>query len=108
MSHHHHDKVYDHEVEHRLEHHHHHDHHKHHHHHHGFDPAMGKRFILAIIINLIYVASEFHLGFRYDSVGLLADAGHNLSDVGGLLISLSAFFLLKKWNNKSMEVLHNV
>jgi len=96
MSHHHHDKVYDHEVEHKVEHHHHHDHHHDHHHHHGFDPAMGKRFVLAIIINLIYVVSEFYLGFRYDSVGLLADAGHNLSDVGGLLISLSAFFLLKK------------
>lgn len=73
----------------------------HHHHHHAFDPAMGKRFILAIIINLIYVTGEFYLGFRYDSVGLLADAGHNLSDVGGLLISLIAFFMLKKQSDKT-------
>ena len=70
--------------------------HHHEHHHHGFDPAMGKRFIFAILINLIYVTGEFYLGFRYDSVGLLADAGHNLSDAGGLLISLTAFFMLKK------------
>ena len=62
---------------------------------------MGKRFILAIIINLVYVTSEFYLGVRYDSVGLLADAGHNLSDVGGLLISLIAFFMLKKHPDKT-------
>lgn len=79
----------------------HHHHHHEHHHHHTFDPALGVRFIIAIIINLIYVAGEFYLGFRYDSVGLLADAGHNLSDVGGLLISLFAFFMLKKHSDKT-------
>ena len=86
-----------------MKHHHHENnkHHEHHHHNHGFDPAMGKRFILAIIINLVYVTSEFYLGFRYDSVGLLADAGHNLSDVGGLFISLLAFFMLKKRSDKT-------
>ena len=75
--------------------HHHHTHH-HHHHHTGSDPATGKRFIAAIVINLIFVAGEFYLGFHYGSVGLLADAGHNASDVAGLLISLIAFFMLKK------------
>ena len=75
--------------------HHHHTHH-HHHHHTGSDPATGKRIIAAIVINLIFVAGEFYLGFHYGSVGLLADAGHNASDVAGLLISLIAFFMLKK------------
>lgn len=75
-------------------------HHHEHHHNHGFDPAMGKRFIPAIIINIIYVASEFYLGIHYESVGLLADAGHNLSDVGGLFISMIAFFMLKKRPDK--------
>ena len=34
-------------------------------------------------------------------MGLLADAGHNLTDVGGLLISLIAFFMLKKHSDKT-------
>lgn len=73
---------------------HHHDHHEHHHH--GFSPETGTRFLIAIALNLLFVIAEFALGFRYDSAGLLADAGHNLGDVGGLIISLAAFFMLKK------------
>lgn len=73
---------------------HHHDHHDHHHH--GFSPETGTRFLIAIALNLLFVIAEFALGFRYDSAGLLADAGHNLGDVGGLIISLAAFFMLKK------------
>ena len=53
-----------------------HHHHDHNHHHHSYNPATGNRFLWAIGINLLYVAAEFYLGFRYDSVGLLADAGH--------------------------------
>lgn len=78
-----------------------HHHHDHNHHHHSYNPATGNRFLWAIGINLLYVAAEFYLGFRYDSVGLLADAGHNLTDVGGLLISLIAFFMLKKHSDKT-------
>lgn len=73
-----------------------HQHHDHNHHHHSYNPATGNRFLWAIGINLLYVAAEFYLGFRYDSVGLLADAGHNLSDVGGLIVSLAAFWMQKK------------
>ena len=73
-----------------------HHHHNHNHHHHSYTPAAGNRFLWAIGINLLYVATEFYLGFRYDSVGLLADAGHNLSDVGGLVVSLVAFWMQKK------------
>ena len=67
-----------------------------HSHHHGFDPAMGRRFLLAIVVNLAYVAAEFGLGYRWGSVGLLADASHNLGDVGSLVISLVAFLLTKR------------
>ena len=74
--------------------HHHHDHHDHHHR--RFSPETGTRFLIAIALNLLFVIAEFALGFRYDSAGLLADAGHNLGDVGGLVISLAAFFMLKK------------
>lgn len=78
---------------------HHHDHHDHHHH--GFSPETGTRFLIAIALNLLFVIAEFALGFRYDSAGLLADAGHNLGDVGGLVISLAAFFMLKKKANQT-------
>lgn len=78
-----------------------HHHHDLNHHHHSYNPATGNSFLWAIGINLLYVAAEFYLGFRYDSVSLLADAGHNLSDVGGLLISLIAFFMLKKHSDKT-------
>lgn len=75
-----------------------HDHHHDHHDHQlrGFSPETGTRFLIAIALNLLFVIAEFALGFRYDSAGLLADAGHNLGDVGGLVISLAAFFMLKK------------
>ena len=78
--------------------HHSHDHgHSHDHtHHHDFNSAIGKRFVLAIVINLVYVAAEFLLGYRWDSVGLIADASHNLGDVGSLAISLAAFLLMRK------------
>ena len=73
-----------------------HDHSHAHKHHHTFNPTTGKRFILAIAVNLIYVAAEYYLGYRWDSVGLIADASHNLGDVGSLVISLTAFLLTKK------------
>jgi len=63
---------------------------------HDFNPAIGKRFVLAIVINLVYVAAEFLLGYRWDSVGLIADASHNIGDVGSLAISLAAFLLMRK------------
>ena len=74
-------------------------HHHHHHHHSELSDSISQRFIWAIIINILYVTLEFFLGFRYGSAGLLADAGHNLSDIGGLTISLTAFFLQKKQPN---------
>ena len=70
-------------------------------HHHEFNPTVGKRFIVAIVVNLAYVAAEFLLGYRWDSVGLVADASHNLGDVGSLVISLTAFLLLKKQANST-------
>ncbi|MBQ6470995.1 MAG: cation transporter, partial [Victivallales bacterium] len=78
------------------------EHHGHDHaHHHEFNPALGRRFGVAIVLNLVYVAAEFLLGYRWDSVGLMADASHNLGDVGSLVISLIAFLLLKKRANST-------
>ena len=101
MASHFHEERHSHEHEHEHEHGHVHSHGHGHMHHHEFDPAMGRRFIIAIVINLVYVAAEFFLGYRWDSVGLMADASHNLGDVGSLVISLTAFLLLKRRADKT-------
>jgi len=63
---------------------------KHHHHDHhpshtpaGFDQA----FAIGIVLNLVFVAIEAFYGWRVNSLALLADAGHNLSDVAGLVLA---------------------
>ena len=59
-----------------------------HHHQHHIPESISGIFILCIILNLIFVAVEAAVGFMSNSVGLLSDAGHNLSDVFSLLIAL--------------------
>ncbi|GAB3554707.1 cation diffusion facilitator family transporter [Spirosoma fluminis] len=71
-----------------------HDHtHGHDHHHHGPTTLtnVNRALIIGVVLNTAYVAVEFILGFYYNSLALVADAGHNLSDVAGLLLSLLAF-----------------
>ncbi len=51
----------------------------------------GRIFKIAIALNLGYVLLEFTFGWQINSLALLADAGHNLSDVGGLLLAWMAF-----------------
>jgi len=67
--------------------------HQHHHLNHG-DNA-GKAFILSIALNLIYVFVEFGYGFYSNSLALMSDAGHNLSDVASLALGLLAIKLSK-------------
>ncbi|MDB5762380.1 MAG: cation diffusion facilitator family transporter [Herminiimonas sp.] len=52
--------------------------------------------MLAIILNLGFVGIEFTYGFIAHSTALMADAGHNLSDVLGLLLAWGAALLAKK------------
>lgn len=66
---------------------HNHDHHHHGHHHHSHQPPAGKIFVVGITLNLIFVFVEFFYGFKINSLALMADAGHNLSDVAGLLLA---------------------
>lgn len=55
-------------------------------HHHG--PAPGERgFALGIALNLGFVLAETVAGLMAGSMALLADAGHNLSDVLGLALA---------------------
>ena len=58
--------------------------------HHHIPSSISKVFILCIILNLLFVCMETVVGFMSNSVGLLSDAGHNLSDVFSLLIALLA------------------
>lgn len=67
---------------------HHHDHHDHHDHAHG-RPG-GRAFAIGVVLNTVFVAIEFGFGIAADSLALLADAAHNLSDVAGLLLSWGA------------------
>jgi cobalt-zinc-cadmium efflux system protein len=48
-----------------------------------FDSAFG----IGIALNIVFVAIEAYFGWRIDSLALLADAGHNLSDVIGLVLA---------------------
>ena len=48
---------------------------------------------VAVGLNLAFVAVEGGFGFLSNSVALIADAGHNLSDVLGLVCAWTAMFL---------------
>lgn len=72
---------------------------EHHHHHHPqiINPAdNGKAFIVGIGLNALFVIVEVVVGIINNSMSLLTDAGHNLSDVASLILSLVAFRLAKK------------
>ena len=64
-----------------------------HDHAHGHGPANHDRaFAIGIAINLLFVGIEAFYGWRADSLALLADAGHNLSDVAGLVLAWAGAF----------------
>ncbi len=55
-------------------------------HHHQPD-HVNRAFVIGIVLNLGFVLVEAGYGWLTNSLALLADAGHNLSDVGGLLLA---------------------
>ena len=65
-----------------------------HHHHHPTD--YNRAFALAVVLNLGFVVVEAVFGVLSQSLALLTDAGHNLSDVMGLLLAWGAATLAKK------------
>ncbi len=69
--------------------------HNHEHQHSHTIESLNKAFITGIILNLSFVLIEFGAGFYFNSLGLLSDAGHNLSDVASLFLALLAFRLAK-------------
>lgn len=75
--------------------HHSHDHHGHQHAHgsqhgHGHATNMGNAFAVAVVLNVVFVVAEVIAGLHTGSMALLADAGHNLSDVLSLLLAWAA------------------
>lgn len=56
--------------------------------------SLNAAFIIGISLNAAYVIVEAVFGFFYGSMSLLSDAGHNLSDVASLIISMVAFRLM--------------
>ncbi|MHB8512249.1 MAG: cation diffusion facilitator family transporter [Actinomycetota bacterium] len=56
----------------------------------------AKRLIAALILNVFIVGVEVVWGFAGHSVGLLADAGHNLTDVIALGVALFAVRLVQR------------
>src|SRR5271165_2993955 len=105
----HHDHDHDHDHEHEHEHkddhkddhergHGGHDHAGHNHDGHGHahgiaTQGLNTRMAVAVGLNLIFVVIEGGFGFVSNSVALIADAGHNLSDVLGLVCAWAAMYL---------------
>jgi cobalt-zinc-cadmium efflux system protein len=79
----------------------HHAHHAHNHsHHHPHGDPNSRAFALAIALNTVFVAIELGYGFIANSTALMADAGHNLSDVLGLALAWGAGMLTRKAPNQ--------
>lgn len=66
-----------------------------HHHHHG-PPDHGRAFLIGILLNLGFVLAEFYYGKVSHSLALVADAGHNLSDVLSLMLAWGGAVLSKR------------
>lgn len=59
---------------------------------HAPPPATGRAFAIGIGLNLVFVAIEAWYGWKSGSLALMADAAHNLSDAGGLLLAWAGMF----------------
>lgn len=80
----------------------HHEHHGHHHHHHvaADNGQMRKILWIAIVLNLLFVGVEAGVGLWQNSLSLLSDAGHNLSDVFSLVLVVVGLHLVKVHSNE--------
>ena len=64
-------------------------------HNHSSDQSYGWVFATGVTLNLAFVVVEASFGWYSGSLALLADAGHNLSDVLGLLVAWGGYALAK-------------
>ncbi|MDO6563114.1 cation diffusion facilitator family transporter [Amphritea sp. 1_MG-2023] len=65
-------------------------------HHHHEVTNHNKAFAIGIVLNIIFVVIEAAYGILSDSLALIADAGHNLSDVFSLLLAWGASYLASR------------
>jgi len=72
-----------------------HDHRLGHAHHHA-PTDFGRAFFIGTVLNVGFIIIEVVFGLMANSTALLADAGHNLSDVLGLLVAWGAHVLSAK------------
>jgi cobalt-zinc-cadmium efflux system protein len=87
-------------------HHHHHGHGHHHHHHHGHDHSHDhfdtqregnkKGLLIALFVTTGIMFAEFFGGLFTNSLALLSDAGHMLSDASSLLLSVVALWIASR------------
>ena len=71
--------------------------HSHHDHHHGHGAAdFSRAFALGIALNAGFVVVEIVYGFQANSMALLSDAGHNFSDVLGLMVAWAGGALARR------------
>ncbi len=61
----------------------------------------GKAFMIGIALNTLFIIFEIIYGLKANSLALLADAGHNVSDVIGLFIAWIATILAKRKASKN-------
>ena len=64
--------------------------------HHHAPASFGTAFVIGIALNTAFVVAEALFGYLGNSVALIADAGHNLSDVLGLVVAWLADHLSKR------------
>ena len=76
-----------------LSEHHHHGHHHHDGHHHHAPMQYNQAFGLGIALNIGFVLIETFYGWQAHSLALIADAGHNLSDVLGLVLAWAGIWM---------------
>ena len=73
-------------------------------HHHSVSSLenINRAFYIGIGLNLLYTIIEFAVGFKINSLALISDASHNLSDVASLGISLIGIILAQKARTHSL------
>src|SRR5689334_12937633 len=76
------------------------DHHSHDHSHDHCPGNFNRAFAIGVSLNVAFVALEAAAGFWSQSMALLADAGHNLGDVLGLVLAWAAAYLSRVGPNE--------
>ena len=66
------------------------------HQHHSLAGKYDRAFAIGAVLNIVFTIIEAAYGIMSGSLALLADAGHNLSDVAGLLLAWGASYLSRR------------